>query len=272
MLTTVPVSVIIPCYRCSETISRALRSVYLQTYRPFEVILVDDCSGDGTLDELLSLQDRYGHDWVRVVNLQINSGAASARNAGWGCARGQYIAFLDSDDAWHPKKVEIQYNLMNRDYSVDLIGHDRIRIAEVPEQESGGLVGSVDGAVSQVSALRLRFSNCFPTSSVMIRKNSDFRFAEGKRFSEDYDLWLRLAHSGYLCWYISLPLAYCFKHQYGAGGLSSEHANMIKGELENYLDLYRANQIGGFGLFCVLAYALLKFPRRLVVSFCSRGR
>ena len=98
---------VVPCYRCAATIERAIASVAAQTQRPQEVILVDDASGDETLQQLYSLQSQYG-EWIKVVALTTNVGAASARNAGWNVATQPYIAFLDSDDAWHPQKVAIQ--------------------------------------------------------------------------------------------------------------------------------------------------------------------
>src|SRR5258706_14692588 len=97
-----PVSVVVPCYRCADTIERAVRSVAAQTLRPAEVILVDDGSPDGTGAALERLRERFGADWIRIVRLPRNLGSASARNAGWELATQRYVAFLDSDDAWHP--------------------------------------------------------------------------------------------------------------------------------------------------------------------------
>ncbi|MHB1099234.1 MAG: glycosyltransferase family 2 protein, partial [Burkholderiales bacterium] len=111
-LAKVPVSVIIPCYRCAETIARAVDSVLKQTLPPEEILLVEDCSGDdgNTLAVLHSLQQN--NPFIRVIPLAKNGGPAAARNAGWDAAKQPYIAFLDADDAWHPKKLEIQYSWM----------------------------------------------------------------------------------------------------------------------------------------------------------------
>ena len=62
-----PVSVIIPCYNCKDTVERAVKSVFDQTLQPREVILVDDASSDGTLDYLMVLRDQYGSSWLKVI-------------------------------------------------------------------------------------------------------------------------------------------------------------------------------------------------------------
>ena len=99
-----PVSVVIPCYRCSLTIRRALASIAQQSLKPAEVILVDDASGDGTLAVLKELASSYPN-WMRLIALETNRGAASARNEGWAAASQPFIAFLDADDTWHREKI-----------------------------------------------------------------------------------------------------------------------------------------------------------------------
>ena len=99
---TAPVSVLIPCYCCTETIERAVRSVVAQTLLPAEVWLIDDGSPDEgrTLETLNTLQQRYGDQTrVEVLSFTENRGLAAARNAGWDAATQPYIALLDADDA-----------------------------------------------------------------------------------------------------------------------------------------------------------------------------
>lgn len=121
------VSVVIPCYRCSDVIERAVTSVWEQTLRPAEVILVDDCSGDGTVDTLYALQKKFPPNWIKVIELEQNSGPGEARNAGWAAASHSYVAFLDADDSWHPQKIEIQYSWMIEHPDVVLTGHECVR-------------------------------------------------------------------------------------------------------------------------------------------------
>lgn len=107
-------SVIIPCYRCASTIERSVASIASQTMLPAEVILVDDKSNDTTIDKLRQLKDLYKNDWIKIISLPVNSGPSVARNTGWDAATQDYIAFLDADDSWHHKKIEIQYNWMKK--------------------------------------------------------------------------------------------------------------------------------------------------------------
>jgi len=97
------VSVVIPTFNRAEFLTTAARSVLGQTFRDLELIIVDDGSTDGTEEAVADLKD----DRVRFVR-QENAGVSSARNKGIGLARAGLVAFLDSDDAWTPKKIEKQ--------------------------------------------------------------------------------------------------------------------------------------------------------------------
>ena len=118
-----PVSVVIPCFRCADTIERALSSVAGQSYRPAEVVVVDDASGDKTLDKLSELQRRHGSAWLKLVRLSQNGGPAVARNAAWDAASQPYLAFLDADDSWHPQKLEFQLAYMLAHPDIAITGH-----------------------------------------------------------------------------------------------------------------------------------------------------
>lgn len=100
------VSIIMPAYNCAEFIADSIASVTSQTYKKWELIIVDDCSSDNTLKicSAYAMED----DRIKVHHLPQNAGPAKARNFAIDLARGQYIAFLDSDDLWAPEKLEIQ--------------------------------------------------------------------------------------------------------------------------------------------------------------------
>lgn len=109
------VSVVIPAYNRAETIERCLRSVINQTLPPHEILVVDDCSTDGTVKSV----ERVASPLVRIVRMPRNSGAQAARNAGIKAAVGDWIAFQDSDDEWLPDKLERQLRCaLEGNYSV----------------------------------------------------------------------------------------------------------------------------------------------------------
>jgi glycosyltransferase involved in cell wall biosynthesis len=109
------VSAIVPVHNGERFVAEAIESVLAQTYEPLECVVVDDDSSDGTAAVL----DRFGDRIVRVVSTARNS--AAARNAGVAAARGELLAFLDSDDVWEPAKIERQVELMRQDDGLGLV-------------------------------------------------------------------------------------------------------------------------------------------------------
>lgn len=106
------VSIIMPCHNSEAFIYDAIRSVVAQTYRNWELLIVDDCSTDGTMAAIESARATHG-ERIQVQRLSVNSGAAVARNVAIQSASGRFIAFLDSDDLWLPAKLETQVCFMN---------------------------------------------------------------------------------------------------------------------------------------------------------------
>ena len=241
-----PVSVVIPCYRCSKTIRRALASVLRQAKVPTEVILVDDASGDDTWAVLAELEQTHP-GWVKLLPLKENQGAASARNAGWNLACQPYIAFLDADDAWHPRKIEIQLAYMEANPDVVLSGHGYRLLGQdvLPDWTVGQ-----DGA-KPIGKWALMLSNKFVTPSVMVRRDIGQRFVERQRYMEDHMLWLMISCSGGGVVKIPTELAAIYKEPFGITGLSSQVWLMERGDLGNYRRLYRKNYINAFQFFAL---------------------
>lgn len=257
----VAVSVVIPCFRCAGTIQRAVDSIVRQTQKPAEVILVDDASGDDTLRVLKQIEQKYS-GWIKLIALPENSGAASARNAGWAAATQTYIAFLDSDDAWHPQKIEIQYTYMSAHPEVALCGHSYLRLTQDDERPDWEIS---ECAEQTIHKWLLMLSNRFVTPSVMLRRDIGQRFVEKQRYMEDHMLWLLIACSGGKVVKLSAPLAAIYKRPFGVMGLSAQFWSMERGDLGNYRRLYRANFLNVFQLWALAVYSVLKYVRRLVI-------
>ncbi len=268
MTRAAPVSVVIPCYCCARTIERALSSVACQTLRPAELILVNDGSGDETSGVFESLKDKYGH-WIHIVELPLNVGAASARNVGWNIATQPYIAFLDSDDAWHPRKIEIQYGYMRDNPGVMLSGHLCRQLREGSADAMQWMVELRN--IHKVTWFGLLLKHQFVTPSVMLKREIGLRFSEGSRYMEDHRLWLEIVGAPMLTVRLEVELAAVYKPVYGASGLSADLWRMEKAELDNYR-YFRGQGKISTGQFIVLCcYSLAKFVRRLMVVYLIRG-
>jgi glycosyltransferase involved in cell wall biosynthesis len=104
------ISIITPNYNCSRFISNAIESVLVQTYKNWEMLIVDDCSTDGSYEMALGYAAKDNR--IKVCRMGKNSGAAIARNKAIELSQGEYLAFLDSDDLWFPEKLEKQLKFM----------------------------------------------------------------------------------------------------------------------------------------------------------------
>lgn len=260
----VPISVIVPCYRCKDTVERAVESVGRQTLRPREVILVDDASRDGTAEVLELIRDRH-RGWIKTIFLPQNCGPAIARNAGWEIASQPYVAFLDADDTWHPRKIEVQYHLMQADPNITISGHDWQISTGVEDVSDAG----INAGYRPISFRELLMFNRFSTPTVMLKRDVPLRFEQGY-YAEDYLLWLRLVASGYKAMFIDAPLAYRHKAPWGASGLSARLWEMEKGELNAYKSLAREGLLSPVGYTIASSFSVLKFMRRLGRSLLER--
>lgn len=258
------VSVVIPCYCCSRTIGRALTSIAAQTLLPKEVILVEDSSPDNgaTLRALYEEVAKYVDNFdIKVVALAENKGAANARNVGWDLATQPYIALLDADDAWHPKKIEIQYQFMQNTPDVVLCGHDK-KILSVDAISQWALDECKWDYLTRRSIL---LSNPFVTPSVMIRNDINLRFNPLKRYVDDHLLWLEIAFQNYNVAKLSPALVAVYKPMYGESGLSSNMWDMEKSELDNYWILLKSGKVSLIITAILCWYSLAKYFRRLVI-------
>ena len=233
-------------------------SVAAQTLRPVELILVDDGNRDETPQVLAGLRDELGAAWVRIITLERNAGAASARNAGWDNARGEFVAFLDADDSWLPQKLERQIAFMRAHGEFALTGH----LAHYGEGIQEGDAHESPGRFRELSRGAVLLKNPMVTPSFIVRRALALRFAGGARHMEDHRLLQEALFSGLRVARLEEVLALVHKPAFGAGGLSAQLWPMERGELENYRALRLAGHIGGPTHAFLAAYSLAKFCRR----------
>ncbi|PYS49191.1 MAG: family 2 glycosyl transferase [Acidobacteria bacterium] len=218
------VSVIIPTYNYAHFLSEAIQSVCDQTFRDFEIIVVDGGSTDNTREVV----DRFGSR-VRYI-YQENLGPIVARNTGIEAARGEYLAFLDADDYWLPQKLERQVALMNERPQVALVYSTIYQF----ESKSGAIVGEYPvSKCRQGHVLRDLYLSCFvPSPTPMVRKSVLTEvgcFDESIRYgSEDWELWMRVA-ARYELAFVPEPLAmyrYHASHRSKEGYLKREQQTL----------------------------------------------
>lgn len=173
------VSIIMPSYNTAKYIKRSIQSVLAQTYENWELIIVDDCSTDDTVNKIKKFNDKR-------ISLLINSknyGAAVSRNRALKKAQGKYIAFLDSDDIWNKKKLEIQLRFMKKNgYSFTYTDY---RI-----QENGNWMPYICTGPKRVD-LRKLYNYCyFSTITVMYDRDTVglIQIADIKK-NNDYAMW-----------------------------------------------------------------------------------
>lgn len=266
-----PVSAIIPCFNNEDTLARAVESVAVQTWVPRELIVVDDGSQDGSRDTIMELESHYGSDWLRVIRLDTNRGPGAARNAAWDVATQPFVAFLDADDAWLPRKVAVQTSFMLNNPTVALSGHSNgAQLSPVDGDERSLNGGCVQAKRIEFSALLWR--NKIATSTVMLRRTIGQRFIPEKRRSEDYELWLRILQTGGQAAYLKTTLATTFKRRVTDNGLSSDLWGMQRAQWDTYLRIWRTGGTSTARLSAIMVFSGMRFVRRWLLGQISKRR
>lgn len=247
------ISVIIPCFNSETTIETTIYSVFNQTLKPVEIICVDDGSSDSTVLILKKLKEVSPIEISFLIIQQENSGPSRARNKAVIRSNCEYVAFLDSDDVWHPKKLEIMFQFA-LNYDLDFLYH---LYSPLPYDEEICLKNIL---LKKKKRYSFALKNFIATPTVFVRKSKFPKFPEHLSYCEDYCCWLMSTQSSF--YFVDKHLANGFKKPLGESGLSSNIYKMHKGFIDALLYLRKKKKIS-FSFF-LLAYILeyLKFPLR----------
>jgi glycosyltransferase involved in cell wall biosynthesis len=228
------VSVIIPAYNTADYIGETLESVLAQSFSDFEVIVINDGSPD--TERLEKSIEPFEN---RIVYLRRdNGGPSAARNTGLRQARGEYVAFLDSDDTWYADYLWSQMQILRQDPGLDLVYTDILLFGDSPcAGKSYMELHPPKGPATFESVL---VEDCqIPTSGTVARRQTlidaglfDERFVR----SEDYDLWLRVAHRGGRIAYQRKILG---RHRMHAESLAANGEKLLAAELDVVTKLTR---------------------------------
>lgn len=179
------VTAIVPTYNCAHFIVETVESVLAQTHSPHEIFVVDDGSTDDTEERLRPFLGR-----IRYFRKE-NGGVATARNVGLDAMTGDAVAFLDSDDVWHPRKLDVQTAVLDANPDIGLLGTS---VLDWPHASFAELDDEAQPSMTPVPFHRLAVQNLFTTSSMIVRREvieKVGRFDPSLFGPEDHDYWIR---------------------------------------------------------------------------------
>lgn len=195
------ISIIMPAYNAAHHIEESIKSVIGQTYTDWELIIIDDCSTDNTRQIVQSYVQQHSN--IHYYKNKENCGVAHSRNRGVKIAAGEWIAFLDSDDCWNPKKLELQLGLaLTKDAQLLFTGSAFM-------DENSQPLDYYLPAPATVSYKELLKQNVISCSSVMIRKEliQKYPMKHASKMHEDFAVWLKILRDKRICAYgIDQPL------------------------------------------------------------------
>ena len=251
------VTAVIPAFRSEKVVIRAIESVLSQSSPVEEIIVVDDASDDGTVQVVRDFA--INHPQIRLIVNNHNLGPGQSRNAAWNLATSEYLAFLDADDSWHLKKIELQREWFRANPSEVICGTQHCIIDKDEKHDN------VEKP-SQFTIKDLLLRNRFTTPSVMLRRDIPLRFDPKLRLSEDYLLWMEIASEFGHVNRINSPLTVLHKPEFGAYGLSSKTRAMYLGEMKALTILNQKCHIGLIILIRSYIWSTLKLARRLPLA------
>lgn len=244
------VSVIIPIYNSEKYLAATLDSIFCQDYKDIEIVLVDDCSKDQSAEIIVGLKKTHPEI---VYHLQEkNMGAGAARNKALELARGQYIAFLDSDDIWMPNKISRQIELMKKQKTP--FSYTAIEMMN----EKGDTIKRKRNIKEVCDYKYLLHNTIIATSSVVIDRTAlgDFRMPL-RRGGQDYATWLMLLRDGTVANGINEVLV---RYRVASGSLSSNKFKSVKQVWEIQTQDEKINKISAaFHVMCFCFNAFKKY-------------
>lgn len=243
------VSIVMPTYNCAKYIEESVVSVIKQTYTNWELIIIDDCSTDNTEDIVKSYCEKDNR--IKYFRLDVNSGAAIARNEGIKCAKGRYIAFLDSDDLWMEKKLEKQISFMEKN-KYNFTCTDYMQIDE--KGQENGVIIKCKKKVDYNGVLL----NCPIGNSTVIynaEKLGKFEIPNIKKRNDDA-LWLQILKKEKYAYGLNEVL---MKYRIRKNSISSDKIDLIKYHWKLYREIEKLSI--SRSLFHIIYWIVIKMLR-----------
>lgn len=265
------VSVIIPVYNAQETLKISIDSVVnsiVKVSSDYEIICVDDGSKDNSIDILSEMAIK--NPLIKIIQ-QENSGAACARNTGLKIAKGNFIAFNDSDDTWSENHFKDLLDLFSRYPYIDCIsGNHDIEKQTIPKLKR------LEENVFQISLKDELMKNYFSPQASMVRRSiidNGIYFKSGMRYAEEGYFFYKIV-AKHNCAFVNKinSASILGKKKFGESGLSGNLKEMEKGELSNIV--FARNELGiNFTTFTkAIVFSVLKYFRRKIIVMLRGGR
>lgn len=246
------VSIITPVYNNSEFIKQTIESVQKQTYKNWEMIIVDDCSTDRTPELIKKISQKDNR--IKYIKLENNSGAAIARNKALSESRGRFIAYLDADDLWKKNKIQNQIDFMlAHDYAFVCSNYEKIDV-------NNKILKQVKIPKEINYKLFLR-NTIIQTVGVMIdsrKTGRELLIMPNVRRRQDAATWCQLLKSGFNCYGVPEFLSY---YRVVPKSLSSNKIKAMKGTWFLYRKIEKLSLVNA--CFCFLGYAINAVKKRI---------
>lgn len=240
------VSIIVPVYNVEKYIAETMACVRNQTYTDWELLLVEDCSTDKTVQVIEDYLQRTGDARIQLIRQPVNSGAAKARNTGLDRAKGRYIAYLDSDDLWEPEKLERQLAFMKKkNAAFCFTGYEFA-------DENGQGLGKVVRVPETLNYKQALKNTTIFTTTVMFDTDKiskellDMPLVK----SEDTALWWKVLRNGYVAYGLDENLV---RYRRAGKSLSSNKLEAIRRIWHLYRKVERLNLFQSLYNFCFWA-------------------
>lgn len=238
------ISIIMAVYNAEKTIEYAIDSVLNQTYPNFELLVINDCSTDGTAELVSSIMAKDCR--VRLISNEKNSGVSCTRKNGLNEAKGAWIAILDSDDAWAPEKLEKQIALQKK------MNAELLFTGSAFMDSDGHAIDWYLHAPERVTYRQLLKQNVLSNSSALVRKELYAKYyAIGDKMHEDFAIWLGILKEGREAYGVDEPLLIYRIAK------SSKSGNKIKAARMNW-NTYRYVGLNPFSAFYYECWYVIK--------------
>lgn len=250
------VSVITPSYNSEKYISETIRSVQSQTYKNWEMIIVDDCSSDRTCEIVSAISEKDPR--IRLLRQEKNAGAGAARTRSMRASSGRFIAYLDADDIWKPEKLEKQIRFMlKKNCGFSCTSYEVI-------DDEGNRLGKEVHMMPKADYVGFLTNNLLQTVGIMVdtsKVNKDLLVMPDIRRRQDAATWLQILKAGHACYGLDEILA---EYRRAKNSLSSNKLKAVKGVWSLYRDIEHLSL--PFSCYCFARYALLAVWKRIYLK------